>query len=428
MKILLLTVGTRGDVQPFVALGQGLKARGHEVTICAPVTFEPLITAHGLRYAYQNDEIIRFIDSDAGRQAMETADNLLTWIKLAIKMSRQIKPVYRRMLDEAWAAAPGSEAIIYHPKALGGYDIAEKLDIPGFLSLPFPAYVPTAAFPAVVFPPWQLGGWINKLSYVITGRLAQASLGGVVSAWRQESLGLAKRPVLAGELVRADGRPVPVLHCYSRHVLPEPADWPETAVVTGYWFLDRKDNWQPPAQLTDFLAAGPPPVYVGFGSIAGRDPAKATRATIQALAQTGQRGILATGWGGLQTTDLPDTVFKLSAVPHDWLFPRMAAVVHHGGAGTTAAGLRAGVPTVICPFFGDQPFWGRRVAALGVGPEPVPQKKLTADRLARAIETAITDPRIRQRAADLGAKIRPEDGVKRAVRLIEQPTVKESHK
>ena len=305
-------------------------------------------------------------------------------------------------------------------KLWGGYHLAEKLDISGFLCLPFPVYVPTATFPAVVFPEWKLGGWYNKLTYLFATRMGQLTMGSTVNQWRQETLKLPKRPALASELTRVDGRAVPVLHCYSPHVLSVPADWPDTATATGYWFLNHQADWQPPADLVDFLAAGPPPVYVGFGSISGRNPAKTTRIILEALAQTGQRGILATGWGGLKATDLPDSVFKLEAAPHDWLFPQMAAVVHHGGAGTTAAGLRAGVPSVVCPFFGDQPFWARRVAALGVGPAPVPYKKLSAKRLGQAIETAVADPQIRQRAVDLGRKIRAEDGVHKTVTLIEQ--------
>jgi sterol 3beta-glucosyltransferase len=422
MKIFILTVGTRGDVQPYVALGKGLQAAGHTVTICTSASFEPFITEHGLAYAYMNDDIIRFIDSEAARKAMDEADNVVSWVKIAVQLTADLKPVYRRMLDEAWTAVQGSDAIIYHPKALGGYHIAEKLGIPGFLSIPFPVYVPTAEFPAVVFPEWQIGGWYNKLTYTLATRMSQATMGSTVNAWRKEMLHMPKRSSLASELVWSDGQNVPVLHCYSPHVLAQPHDWPQTAVTTGYWFVDRQEDWQPPADLVDFIAAGKPPVYVGFGSISGRNPEKTTRAILDALAQSGQRGILATGWGGLQASDLPDTVFPVKAVPHDWLFPQMAAVVHHGGAGTTAAGFRAGVPTVVCPFFGDQPYWGRRVAALGVGSEPVPQKKLTAERLARAIETAVTDPQIRQRAATLGEKIRAEDGVARAVAMIEKYT------
>jgi len=172
--------------------------------------------------------------------------------------------------------------------------------------------------------------------------------------------------------------------------------------------------------LVDFLAAGLPPVYIGFGSIAGKSPAKTTTIVTEALKKSGQRGIIATGWGGLEASLLPETMFTIDQAPHNWLLPHVAAVVHHGGAGTTAAGLRAGKPTIICPFFGDQPFWGSRISELRVGPEPIPQKELTVENLATAIHVAVTDENMGRRAAALGEKIRIEDGVGRAVQFIEQ--------
>jgi sterol 3beta-glucosyltransferase len=228
----------------------------------------------------------------------------------------------------------------------------------------------------------------------------------------------------------------PLLGAYSPRVIPPPPDWPENAHVTGYWFSDAQQvwtpsaradrtpsaqaDWTPPAELESFLAAGEPPVYVGFGSMSGRSPERFTEITLQALAESGRRGLLLTGWGGLQERPVPESVFVLDSAPHNWLFPRMAAVVHHGGAGTTAEGLRAGVPMVILPFIVDQLFWGKRVQALGVGPPPIPIKKLTAGRLARAIREAVTNPVISQRAAALGKAIRSEDGLARAVELLQQ--------
>jgi UDP:flavonoid glycosyltransferase YjiC (YdhE family) len=190
--------------------------------------------------------------------------------------------------------------------------------------------------------------------------------------------------------------------------------------VTGYFFLDSETDWQPSSELKAFLEAGNPPVYIGFGSMAGSNPEELARLVSQALASSGQRGLLLTGWGGLSADLVPDNVFVVDSVPHSWLFPRMAAVVHHGGAGTTAEGLRAGVPTVVIPFVFDQPFWGARIKALGFGPDPVPLKKLTADRLANAITIAVTDPAIRQRARSCGEAIRAEDGTGNAVKIIKQ--------
>jgi sterol 3beta-glucosyltransferase len=214
------------------------------------------------------------------------------------------------------------------------------------------------------------------------------------------------------------GEPVPVLHGYSEHVLPRPADWPDGALVTGYWFLESDATWQPPDRLRDFLAAGDPPVYVGFGSMAGADPRRLARVVAEATRRAHVRGLLAIGWGGLDAGDLPDSVLAIDEAPHDWLFPRVAAAVHHGGAGTTAAALRAGRPSVICPFIGDQPFWGRRVRALGAGSDPIPQKRLTAENLAAAIREVTTNPAIGRRSRELGERIRGEDGVANAVSAL----------
>ncbi len=209
----------------------------------------------------------------------------------------------------------------------------------------------------------------------------------------------------------------PFFYCYSPAVLPKPPDWPDWVYVTGYWFLDRPPDWQPSPNLVDFLGAGPPPVYITFGSIIDRDPEALTKLVLEALDLTGQRAILDTGWGGLSNTELPEQVFqvKSDSAPHDWLLPQMAAVVHHGGTGTTFAGLRAGLPSIIVPSFGETFFWGQRVADLGVGPLPIPKKHLTAKRLAAAIHTTITDKTMQARAAALGQRIQSEDGVARAV-------------
>jgi UDP:flavonoid glycosyltransferase YjiC (YdhE family) len=154
--------------------------------------------------------------------------------------------------------------------------------------------------------------------------------------------------------------------------------------------------------------------------MSSRKPEETVDLVLEALARAKQRAILLSGWGGLQPASLPDSVYMVESIPFSWLFPRVAAVVHHGGAGTTSAGLRAGVPSVIVPFFGDQPFWGQRVAALGAGPEPIPRRKLTAERLAQAIQQAVADQTVRQRAADLGSQIQAEDGIACAVEVVQQ--------
>jgi UDP:flavonoid glycosyltransferase YjiC (YdhE family) len=212
-----------------------------------------------------------------------------------------------------------------------------------------------------------------------------------------------------------------LLYCYSAAVAPPPPDWGSWIEVTGYWFLDRKTDWTPPPALAEFLEEGPPPVYVGgFGTMTNRDPGDLARIVARALGAAGVRAVVLTGWGGLPKEELPREIFAVDWVPFDWLFPRVSAVVHHGGAGTTAASLRAGVPTVVVPFFLDQFFWGRRVFDLGVGPRPILRKRLDPDTLAAALRIATRDPEMKGRAAALGVRIRAEDGVARAVAAFER--------
>ena len=219
-------------------------------------------------------------------------------------------------------------------------------------------------------------------------------------------------------LTRLPPEGTPVLYSYSPSFLPQPKDWPADCHVTGYWFLDTQTDWQPPQKLVDFLQAGTPPVYIGFGSMIDRDPEELTDLAVNALERAGQRGILLTGWGALIKTVVPDSVFLADAIPHEWLFPRVSAVVHHGGAGTTGAGLRAGKPTVIVPFTADQGFWGYQVFTRGVGPKPIPHTHLSAKTLAGAITTAGTNPDIRAKAEELGEKVRAERGVENAVEIF----------
>jgi sterol 3beta-glucosyltransferase len=420
MNIFILTAGSRGDVQPYVALGTGLKAAGHSVTICTCSSFESFITDHNLNYGYMNDDFIKLVDSEAGRKAMESGSNVFGLIKTTLTLLKEAKALNREMLKDSWRAAQAAkpDLVIFHPKSLAGSHIAEKLGVPAVLAVPVPVIVPTAESVAIGFPNLKLGRWYNRLSYTVLQR-GYHTYDDVVNEFRQNVLGIGKLPKSTSPIQMADGKPIPVLHGYSELISPRPNDWPATAYVTGYWFLDQTDDWQPPAELIAFLEAGEAPVYVGFGSMAGRNPQRMANIVVDGLQKANIRGIIATGWGGLNTSNLPQTIFKIDQVPHAWLFPRVSAVVHHGGAGTTAAGLHAGRPTIICPFLVDQPYWGERVYALAVGSKPIPQKKLTAEKLAEAIREVTTNQTIRQNAETLGQKLREEDGIAKAIAIIE---------
>jgi UDP:flavonoid glycosyltransferase YjiC (YdhE family) len=237
-----------------------------------------------------------------------------------------------------------------------------------------------------------------------------------VNQARQKVLGLPPLPFL-GPPPRMF-RDQPALYGFSPRVLPRPRDWNANQVITGYWFLESPGSWQPSAALAEFLGAGPPPVVVGFGSMHDPHAGELTGRVIEALTRARLRGVLLTGWGGLSNKVRSDAIYVAESVPHDWLFPRAAAVVHHGGAGTTAAALRAGVPSIVVPFMADQPFWGSRIARLGVGPRPIPRRRMSALRLANALCAATLDPEMRRRASELGEQIRAEDGVGGAVEVF----------
>jgi UDP:flavonoid glycosyltransferase YjiC (YdhE family) len=238
-----------------------------------------------------------------------------------------------------------------------------------------------------------------------------------VNRWRVHTLGLPPVP-WTGPTRLSRQRQTPELFGFSPSFIPKPADWLPWQHVTGYWFWNAPGGWQPPDDLVQFLDAGPPPVYVGFGSVYELNPAALTRMVLQALDLTRQRAVVGAGWADLSAVQLPDHVFLLKSAPFGWLFPRMAAVVHHAGAGTTADALRAGVPSVCVTFWGEQRFWSARLAEAGVAPPPIPRKELTAQRLANRLRRALEDPAMRRRARELGERVRSENGVDRAVELF----------
>lgn len=421
MRVFINTFGSRGDVQPFVALGKGLKAAGHEVMVCTSGNFETFITEHGLQYGYATDEIMKLMDTDIGREAMEDTVGLLGTAKTMMKMVKLAKPLNRQLMIDSWEAAKtfAPDLVIYHPKALAAISIAEKFGAAAYMVTLQPLMAPTAEFPPIGVPDLQLGGWYNRLSYKAIP-LGYRSYTKDLNEIRQQMMGLTKFPKGTGVMKMADGSPIPIMHAFSPQIVPPPEDWADYVTVNGYWFLEQPDNWQPSPELAAFLDSGDLPVYVGFGSMSGRDPKRVADIVVAALQQAQVRGIIATGWGGLDAEALPDTILKIDQAPHDWLFPRVKGVVHHGGAGTTAASLRAGRPTLICPFFGDQPFWGKRVQQLDVGPKPIPQKKLSVDGLAAALRRLVGDEKMAEKAARLGEKIQAEDGVAQTVVMLEQ--------
>jgi len=415
MRIVIIASGSRGDVEPYVALGKGLQAAGHVVRLVTHQDFESLVTSHGVDFWPVEGSVQGVAESMA---ALIENGNFLA---ILAQMGKEAQRGALALTSASLTACQGVELVV---AGIGGVfvgiAIAEKLGLP-LLQAYYIPFTPTSAYPAFVVPkpPSFLGTLANRPSYQVARQMMWQAFRSADKAARREVLDLPAAPFF-GPFSSKCVQGQPILYGYSPAVIPPPADWGADIHVTGYWFLDPVEDWTPDPALADFLQAGPPPVYVGFGSMSSRNPEETANLILDALARTGRRGIIHAGWGGMQRVGLPDSVLMVDGVPFAWLFPRVAAVVHHGGAGTTSAGLRAGVPSVVVPFFGDQPYWGQRIADLGVGPAPIARKKLTAERLAQAIQIAVTDQAMRGRAVELGAKIRAEDGIASAVAVVEQ--------
>jgi sterol 3beta-glucosyltransferase len=415
MRITIFAAGSRGDIQPCTILGSELQRAGFNVLLAAPENFADFIQERGLCFYPLRGDVQQIMASETGRGFMEKGStNLLQSIRA---MRTMLGPVATQMAEDAFEACQGADALISLAIfATFAKTIAEVRQIPLIHVEPTPV-LPTRAFPAPGWPVQRdLGGLHNRLSGHAMLQVLWQWYRPFVNDFRHR-FGL---PLYTAASFYQILTSTCLLGAYSDKVIPRPSDWPQNIHITGYWFPDSQTEWKPESELKAFLDSGDPPVYVGFGSMSGRQPEKLARLVLEALAQSGQRGLLLTGWGGMRALSAPDSVFVLDSAPHSWLFPRMAAVVHHGGAGTTAEGLRAGVPTLILPFAVDQAFWGKRVKALGVGPSPIPFRKLTAEKLACAIQKAVTQPEIKRRAARLGAAIRAQDGVGNAVRIIKQ--------
>jgi UDP:flavonoid glycosyltransferase YjiC (YdhE family) len=414
-RITIGTSGSQGDVQPFVALGLGLVSRGHSVRIATYDAFEGFVRSFGLDFAP--------VEGDP--QAMLAQEQGQTWLEsgrrgggFARGFRDIVGPALSQGTADALAAGADADLILFAgPTFYTFYNVAEKLRKP-FIQSYLQPINPTRAFPSAVFPS-RLGGHglTNYLTHTIGGQAFWQLMRPVVNDIRRTQLGLPSLSFF-GPFLDMLRRRLPVIYGYSPTVLPKPVDWNDALHVTGHWFLPEQ-AWTPPPELVRFLAGGPAPVYVGFGSMVSRDAERLTAVVLDALQQAGQPGIILSGWAGLGERNLPPSVLGLERVPHRWLFPQVAAVVHHGGVGTTHEGLRAGRPSILVPFFGDQPFWADRVAALGAAPDPIPQAELTAGRLAGAIRQAVSDQTIARRAAEIGRAIRAEDGIGTAVDVIE---------
>lgn len=446
LNVVIQIVGSRGDVQPFVALGKVLKETyGHRVRVATHAVFQSFVEENGLEFfAIGGDpaELMAFMVKHPGLMPGFDAVKSGEITKRRRGIEEIILGCWRSCVEAGNGLGPPPEphqsgeplstftageyslpgqpgdkpfvadAIIANPPSFAHIHIAEKMGIPLHIMFTMP-WSPTRAFPhplANIESSNAEDAMTNYVSYALVEMMTWQGLGDVINRFRTKVLDLEPLSLIwaPGLLTRLH---IPTTYCWSPALIPKPKDWGREVNISGFYFLDLATSYTPDPDLAAFLDAGPPPVYIGFGSIVVDDPNKLTRMIFDAVTLSGVRALVSKGWGGLgaDSVGIPDGVFMLGNCPHDWLFKRVSCVVHHGGAGTTAAGIKTGTPTVIVPFFGDQPFWGSMIAQAGAGPKPIRYADLTAESLAESITTALK-PDTQARAKELGERIRAERG------------------
>ena len=424
MRVVIFAYGSRGDVQPFVAVADRLRRRGHEPVLAAPAAYAWLAEQQGLEFVGIDDRLNDLFLTDPDVIAVQTVKNppLGMYVRAWRTLRRELDARLPIVLDQMLAAAKGADLVVQ------GYDeipveqahhVAEGLGIPWVLATLSPNFVPSRHYPSKLVPAGKdFRPLVNRLSHVL--RIGFRSLGTVtVHRFRVGTLGLPNRWRQNNRMRTPDGRPVPLVHLFSADIVTPAPDWPDWVRTTGFCFLQDAHEGAPTAELEAFLAAGEPPVCVSFGSVRGLDPEAAGATVVEAVHRAGVRAVVVRAGGSIEIADPPPDVLVVDEVPFSWLFPRVSAVVHGGSVGISSEALRAGVPQVGCPPTGEALAWAAVLTDAGVAPPPILLRDLTAANLAEAVDRARTDPAIRAQVRRLGDKLRNEDGADAAARAIE---------
>ncbi|KAJ3828774.1 glycosyltransferase family 1 protein [Lentinula raphanica] len=412
MHFVCLTIGSRGDVQPYIALGVGLKKEHHRVTIVTHEEYRPWIEGFGLEFKQAG--------GDPGALMKLSVENKMFSPEFFKQSLGNFRPWLDQLLIDAWESCQGADVLLESPSAMAGVHIAEALHIPYFRTFTMP-WTKTSEFPHAFLSPPVDSPTFNSASYVLFNNVMWAATSGQINRWRRNVLKVGNTDM--GHLMQSK---IVFIYNFSQAVVPKPLDWGDSISISGYWFLDNPDlGWEPPQSLLAWMekarSDGKPIVYIGFGSITVPNPNRVTSRIVEAVLKSDVRAIISKGWSArMSKTDgkeptIPPECYQLDKVPHDWLFPQIDAALHHGGAGTTGASLRAGIPTLIKPWFGDQFFWASRVQKLGAG---LKVSGLRVNELADALTKATTSRIMKEKAMIVGEKIRAEDGVRTAIRTI----------
>lgn len=402
MRVALVVTGSRGDIQPHAALGQELRTRGHHVRFATHRDFKELVVEAGLEFHELPGSPDDFMAHPALVKALQKGASLM---RATRKVPKPSKEHLETLANGITAASEGMDLVV--DTQLSRTVCVGESDVPRATTAWWPV-APTSAWPSVMAPNLRLGQAYNRFTHKLAAKTERY----MVNDFRKR---IGEPPLGRSSTFWEVGRSSPLVHPISPVVLSAPADWPSRCHVSGYWFWDR--DWQPPADLADFLADGPKPIVLTFGSLW---PVFSRTETfdmvLDVIQESGQRLVIVDGPAGR----LPDGVHRTHDVNYPWLLPKASAIIHHGGANTTGEALRAGIPQVIVPAFADSPYWAGRMHALGVAAEPIPFPKFTAERLTTALATVLRDESVRATAARLGTTVRAERGVETACDLLEE--------
>ena len=412
MRISMVAIGSTGDVRPYVLLGKELKKRGHEVTIVCFDMTEKMVTEAGLNFAPLAGSV-----KDIFMAVMTPGTNGFTFLPKFKNALLDDLPQFLHTLEEGCKDA---EAIICTFFGSVVYSIAEKHNIPCIQTHNFLMDY-NDMFPITTAPGLKMGKAWNTVSYKMGYALINTLEWHYLSDWRSEE-GMKSKKISMSPDYYINGHKIPVLYAISPLLVPRAPEWDEHIHMTGFWTDPEPCEYEPEPSLVRFLEEGEKPVYIGFGSMVSSDMGQTLDIVLKAVAASGVRAIIGRGWGGgaLDAALSNPNVYVADYIPHDWLFSRVSAVVHHGGAGTTAAGVLACKPTLVVPFGGDQPFWGQRIYDLGIGPKPIKRENLTVEKLADALIKLTHTPRFNVAVSEIGERMKYENGTLLAADIVER--------
>lgn len=414
MNITIVTVGSRGDIQPYIALGIGLREKGFNVKIITNENFKSFIEAFNISFHPVKGDIKEILNSEAGIKTLESGYSL----KFLKHFFEVLSEYFEDLLDSVIEVSKDTDFMIFSPLAFICHSVAEYYGIKS-ISATLQPMNKTKEFPSFIFP--------EKLSF-IPGYNELSHLILEYSSWE-----LIKKSVNKSVYKRF-GKTIKFrdtkkylektnfnyIYGFSKYIIPKPSDWSVNHHVTGYWFLDTQKNWHPPQELINFLDTDKKIIYAGFGSMLSRDPYETSKIIFDSIKNLDIKLIVSTGWGGLKVQGMiDDNVYVTEQLPHDWLFSKINAAIHHCGSGTTSAALKAGIPSIPVPFFSDQPFWANRIYNLGLSTKPINRKDLNSSNLRTVIKEALNNENMINRSLIISDKIKTENGVENSVKIIE---------